>query len=312
MTDDRHDPPPISRDQTKVVLPDLLSRVHELGQAHREPLPRSWPRPAPFRPVLLWVLSAPLVPAAVTALAAGHLPGFIGDALGWGLVAAAAVLTRRGFAGGLSGEPGERRFSRRWRLPLRNLAAAALGLGTCVAAVLGSGHLLSVGVAFGAVAVLGYHLAYGLEPLRLPTPTSALDKESRAVAAALAEAEERLLTIERAAVAIGNPELQLRLGRIADQGRGILEQIAARPSDLRRARRFLTVFLEGAEQVSDGYVRTHRQADSAELEQNFRNVLVTIEDQFARQRERLRQADVLDLDVQIEVLRNQLEQEGIR
>ncbi len=92
----------------------------------------------------------------------------------------------------------------------------------------------------------------------------------------------------------------------------MLEQIAERPSDLRRARRFLTVFLEGAEQVSDGYVRTHRHADSPELEQNFRNVLVSIEDQFARQRERLRQADVLDLDVQIEVLKKQLEQEGFR
>jgi hypothetical protein len=104
----------------------------------------------------------------------------------------------------------------------------------------------------------------------------------------------------------------MRLTRIAGQGRGMLEQIAARPSDLRRARRFLTVFLEGTEQVSDGYVRTHHHADSPELEQSFRNVLVNIEDQFIRQRERLRQADVLDLDVQIEVLKKQLEQEGIR
>jgi hypothetical protein len=30
-----------------------------------------------------------------------------------------------------------------------------------------------------------------------------------------------------------------------------------------------------------------------------------------RQRERLREADILDLDVQIEVLKKQLEQEGI-
>jgi hypothetical protein len=81
---------------------------------------------------------------------------------------------------------------------------------------------------------------------------------------------------------------------------------------LRRARRFLTVFLEGAEQVSDGYARTHRYSDSAELEQSFRTVLITIEDQFKSQRARLRQADVLDLDVQIEVLKKQLAQEGFR
>jgi 5-bromo-4-chloroindolyl phosphate hydrolysis protein len=243
-------------------------------------------------------------------LGAGHVGGFVGDALAWGLIAASAVLTRLGFADTQTGR--ERRFSRRLRLPLRNLAAAALGIGTCVAAVFGVGHALPVGIGFGLVAVLGYHLAYGLEPMVQGARLSATDKESRAVAEALAEAEGRLINIERAAAAIGNPELRMRLRRIADQGRGMLEQIAERPSDLRRARRFLTVFLEGAEQVTDGYVRTHHHADSGELEQNFRTVLVSIEDQFARQRERLRQADVLDLDVQIEVLKKQLEQEGIR
>lgn len=270
-------------------------------------------RTRPVRALLLWLFSSPLLLAALSALAAGRLEGFIGDASAWLLVALAAVLTRRASFAPAAEEP--RRFSqigRRWQFPLRNLAAASLAVGTCVAAVYGVGHLLGVGLGFAAVAVLGYHLLYGLEPLRVGTPLSAQDKESRAVIEALAEAEDRLITIERAAEVIGNRELSQRLARIANLGRGILAQIAERPSDLRRARRFLTIFLEGAEQVSEGYARTHRHADSAELEQHFRSVLITIEDQFQRQRERLREADVLDLDVQIEVLKKQLEQEGIR
>ncbi|WP_246156165.1 5-bromo-4-chloroindolyl phosphate hydrolysis family protein [Thiohalocapsa marina] len=263
-----------------------------------------------YRPVLLWVLSAPLVPAAVFALGSGHLQGFLGDALGWALVAMAAVLTRLGFADAASGR--ERRFSRRWRLPLRNLAAVALGLGTLTVALFGVGHGLGIGIAFGALAVLGYHLAYGLEPVVAGARLGGDDMLSRQVAEALAEAEKRLINLERAAGALSNPELRLRLSRIAHEGRGMLEQIAERPSDLRRARRFLTVFLEGAEQVSDGYVRSHHHAGSDELEQNFRTVLISIEDQLIRQRARLREADVLDLDVQIEVLKKQLEQEGIR
>jgi hypothetical protein len=267
-------------------------------------------QPRPPRVWLLWVLSAPLLIGAVSALGAGRFSGFLGDALGWGLIAGAAVLTRRSVT--VQGAERERRFSRGWRLPLKNLAAAALGLGTAVAATAGVGHAVPVGIAFGAIAVLGYHLAYGLEPLRVGGRLPASDKEARALADALAEAEGRLINVERAAAAIGNPELRQRLTRIAAQGRGMLEQIAERPSDLRRARRFLTVFLEGTEQVSDGYVRTHQHAASPELEQSFRNVLASIEDQFIRQRERLRQTDVLDLDVQIEVLKKQLEQEGLR
>jgi 5-bromo-4-chloroindolyl phosphate hydrolysis protein len=257
----------------------------------------------------LWLLSAPLLISAVMALAAGRFGGFVGDALGWGLVALGAVLTRRS---GEDAGPMERRFSRRLRLPRKNLGGLAVVAGVIVAAVLGVGHGLPVGIAFGALAALAFHLIYRFEPMTAGEGLSARDRESRQVAEALAEAENRLITIERAAHAVGNPELEARLGRIAAEGRGILAQIAERPSDLRRARRFLTVFLEGAEQVSDGYVRAHRHGDAPELTQRFRNVLITIEEQFRRQRERLRKADVLDLDVQIEVLKKQLEQEGIR
>lgn len=306
--------------------PDLIAvhaRVRDQDQRPPSPKPPpTWP---------LWVLSAPQLVGALISLSIGGFAGFVsglgggeffgalaqkahrgglGDALGWGLVAVAAVLTRQ--SGRDADQGRERRFSRRWRLPLRTLAALALGLGTGVTAVLGIGYSMPVGLVFGAVAVLGYHLAYGLQMPRAGARLLTTDKEGRAVAEALAEAEGRLINIERAAASLGNPELRERLTRIADQGRGMLEQIAARPSDLRRARRFLTVFLEGAEQVSDGYARTHLQADSPALAQSFRNVLVNIEDQFILQRERLREADVLDLDVQIEVLKKQLEQEGIR
>jgi hypothetical protein len=321
----------VTRPETPQQLQELLTRLGVTGPAAQwlmdkrqalaptaserapaaSPRPPSPPQPRPIRAWLLWIFSSPLLLAALSALAAGRLEGFLADASAWVLVALAALLTRR------SSRPEpiiERRFSRRgrrWRLPLRNLAAASLAAGTCVGAVFGIGHPLGVGIGFAAVAVLGYHLAYGLQPMWVGERFPALDKESEAVIEALAEAEDRLIKIERAAEAIGNRELSQRLARIADLGRGILAQIAERPSDLRRARRFLAVFLEGAEQVSNGYARTHRHADSAELEQNFRAVLITIEEQFQRQRERLREADILDLDVQIEVLKKQLDQEGI-
>lgn len=292
-------------------LPSALARAREIARQSLASARLALPAARrPRSPWPLWVLSAPLVLAAVSALGAGRFSGFLGDALGWGLIASAAVLTRQGFAQHEAAN--ERRFSRGWRLPLKNLAAAALGLGTATAAMGGAGHGIAVAVAFGALAVLGYHLVYGLEPLRVGGSLTPLDKNARTVAEVLDEAEQRLIGIERAATAIGNAELRQRLTRIAGQGRGMLEQIAERPSDLRRARRFLTVFLEGTEQVTNGFVRTHHHAESPELEQNFRNVLVSIEEQFIRQRERLRKADVLDIDVQIEVLKKQLEQEGIR
>ena len=47
------------------------------------------------------------------------------------------------------------------------------------------------------------------------------------------------------------------------------------------------------------------------MKDNFRKVLATIEDVFVEQHEKLLENDVLDLDVQIEVVRLQLEREGV-
>ncbi|MBK1647786.1 5-bromo-4-chloroindolyl phosphate hydrolysis family protein [Rhabdochromatium marinum] len=259
---------------------------------------------------LLWLATTPLIPSAFVSLIAGHLHAFAADALAYVLFASAAILARAGYTIAIA-QP-QRRFSRRLQLPWLNVAGVLVGVATAVTAIAGAGYRLPIGVAFALVASSGFFLTYGMQPWRRGERLEAADRDSRLVAEALAAAEGRLIQIEQAAGALGNPELRTRLARIAALGREILAQIAERPADLHRARRFLTVFLEGAEQVSNGYVRTHRharQADSQALEQRFRSVLVTIEEQFTHQRQRLTQTDVTDLDIQIEVLQKQLEQE---
>ena len=110
---------------------------------------------------------------------------------------------------------------------------------------------------------------------------------------------------------LGNRELEQRLQRIAARGREILDQIAARPDERFRARKFLNVYLEGAERVASRYTRGHPLARGGELERNFRSVLVEIETAFEQQLKRQTAQEAFDLDVQIEVLRKQLVREGI-
>jgi 5-bromo-4-chloroindolyl phosphate hydrolysis protein len=260
---------------------------------------------------LLFVLPLPMLIAALAALGSGKLGAFIANAGGFSLFMAAAYLTRRGFRE--LGEPPRRRFGTRRlsELPLQSFGGALLALATGLSAFFGAHYGLANSLAFAAVAAVGFHLLYGFAPPPRSERRFDASVAAKAVAAALAEAEDRLIAIERASRSIANPELRERLGRIASRGRQILEQLAARPQSVRRARKFLTVYLEGAQQVSEGYARTHRAADSRELEQNFRNVLITIEDVFAEQEQRLLETDLMDLDVQIEVLTNQLKREGI-
>ena len=149
--------------------------------------------------------------------------------------------------------------------------------------------------------------------IRDPVRSATLPRgeEGDEIHAMLAGAEEKILAIAAANSRIANRELSQRLDKIVDKSRQILDVLDDEPSKLRQARRFLNTYLTGAQRVAEGYARTHTRADSLELEDNFRNVLITIEDTFQQQHARLLENEVLDLDVEIEVLKTQMEKEGI-
>jgi hypothetical protein len=265
------------------------------------------PRP---RALLLFVLPSPLVLASLIALGAGRFGDMLADAAAFGLCMLGAVLTRRGIQRAFAPQP-RRAASNKAPVSLKNLGAGAVAAGTGVAAYFGVGHGPAISLAFSGIALIAFHLLYGLDPLRPPWRRESMRRADDALAATLEEAESRILSIERAAGRIRNTELRLRLGRIATQGRDILGMIERRPGELRRARKFLTVYLEGTERVTQGYAATHRVAESSELEQSFRSVLTTVEEVFGEQQKRLLETDLMDLDVQIEVLNRQLKREGI-
>jgi hypothetical protein len=262
-----------------------------------------------MRGALLYVLATPLALATVVALAKGGLATAATAAGAFGLIVAGGYLNRRGIVEEMVAA--DRRFTRAPGLPYKYLGALSLAAGTALAAYGVVGQSLLVSVTFGLLAVAGFHMRYRLP--RLPAAFGERRKVLRdnTLQKALEQAELRILAIEKAALRIGNQELGQRLERIAGQGRAILDQIVARPDERFRARKFINVYLEGAERVASRYAKTHRLAQDRELEQNFRTVLVEIESVFGRQLERLAEHDVFDLDVQIEVLRKQLEREGI-
>ena len=262
-----------------------------------------------LRGVLLYVLPLPLSLASLVFLASGDFGSAVASAAAFAALIGGAYLNRRGLREQLLAP--QRRYSRPATTPYGYLAAASVAVGTAIAASGVVGHGVLVGATFALLAAVGLHLTYPLPPPRTllarPAPAAADDR----LASALERAEGRVLAIEVAADGIGNQELEERLRRIAGQGRGILELVADRPTELFRARKFLNVHLEGAERVASRYVQTHRLSRSRALESNFRNVLADIEAVFERQRTQLLEHDVDDLDVQIEVLRKQLEREGL-
>lgn len=289
---------------TALIL--LLKRRIRIMAERYQQAPGRFPSP---KGMLMFLLPLPVLIAAVVSLAHGSLDGLLGNAAGYGLFLAGALLLRRGLL--TEAEYGRRRVAKApW--PLKTLGGSVIALATGVTAWFGAGQHPAIAVAFGLAALLGCYLSYGFDPrvAKRFTDRDGVDVTDR-VLEALTQAEASIAAIEQSTRNIRNAELNSRLRRIVAQARQILTMLEEDPRDLRRARKFLNVYLDGAKQVTEGYAKTHARVAAPELEDNFRRVLATIEDVFQEQQQKLLETDVTDLDVQIEVLTTQLKREGV-
>lgn len=264
---------------------------------------------SPFRGSLMFLLPLPVLLAAIGSLIGGDLTGLFNNSVGYSMFLGGALLLRRGLRS-------EADYSRRqvakapW--PFKALGGGLIGLATGMVAWASAGHSPLMSAVYGSLAALGCYLAYGFDPRAAKrfTDRDGIDSTDR-VLEALAQAERSISAIEHSIRNIPDADINGRLRRIAGQARQILTMLEEDPRDLRRARKFLNVYLDGAKQVTEGYAKTHGRANAPELENNFRQVLATIEQVFGEQQQKLLEADVTDLDVQIEVLNTQLKREGV-
>ena len=281
------------------------SRTYQEYRLRRQQVVSQKPRKAR----LLWLLPLPLIPATVIALGSGQFTAFIANAISYTLFVAAAMLVRHGFQQQISQQHQQFQPHRRW--PFKAISGFTVALATSLTAWAGAGHNLPIALAFGAAAFAGFVLLYGLDPRRKQTVAESYNGKNKRVSEALQLAEEKIISIEQASQRIHQTELNQRLGRIISLARQILAEIARDPRDLRRARKFLNTYLDGAQRVVSGYAKTHTNNKNLPLEANFRRVLIAIEDVFEQQHQRLLENDLHDLDVQMEVLETQLKREGL-
>ncbi len=196
--------------------------------------------------------------------------------------------------------------------PYKAAGGAIIGLATAFAAFAAAGHDPITAAAFGIAAAIGFFLAYGFDPrtsgAALPADHGVTDEEIRA---ALSGAYAKVEKIELAGRSIRSPDFRARLGRIVGGAQRILATIEENPRTLRRARRFINVYLDGARQVTETYARTHATgAPQPQIERNFRQLLIEMEAVCEEQQRKLADNSLVDLDVQIEVLAARLKHEG--
>jgi len=252
--------------------------------------------------ILLFLMPLPVLLAAIIHLVKGHIIGsLIAGALFSGFMIA-AIVARHGFKL-------ESQFKQKKLAKFKSVAAVILAITTGLTAKLLSDYGFLQSILIGFVTLLGFYLAYGLDPRRDKTGNISLGVSADEVIEALEAAEIKIDTIEKARKSIRNYEFDQHLKRIIDKARGILTLIEEDPKDLGRARKFLKVYLDGTARVAESYAKTYgRDATTKVLDTNFQEVLDSIESTFDEQHKKLLENDQFDLDVKIEVLKTQLKQ----
>lgn len=257
----------------------------------------------------LFLLPMPLFFAAIIDLASGDLGRFALTGGGIASFYAAGALAWRALVAEARYLLGERLDPPAFPLKAASLVLTALGTGL---ASFAGGNGLAVVIVFAALAAFGHGAFYGRDLRRSRVNVTRVDGiDIDAVTAQVKQAYGRLRGIEAAARNITVREFGERLTRITDIGHDILAEIERDPRDASRARRFLNVYLDSAEKVTTQYAQSHRQLRQQTLEDNFRQLLIDMEQNFSDQRTKLLETDAMNLDVDIEVLKTRLKREGI-
>ncbi len=261
------------------------------------------------RGLLLYILPLALVPASILSFAYGDLGRIITNVGGCAAFLLAANLLRKGISAEKQYQ--EKKITQPPKWPLKILASLIVAITTAWVAFIGADHSFFTSLAFGLGAMAGMFLLYGFDPRQEKMITGSHGYTAGEISETIDEAEVQISGIEQANKQIHNREFNQRIRTISLHAREILGMLEEDPGDIRRARKFLNVYLDGALKVTEGYADMQRKNPSEQLTQNFDNVLKTIESVFIEQKQKLLEDDVLDLDVKIEVLAAQLKHEGV-
>lgn len=254
---------------------------------------------------LLFLMPLPVLVAAIIHLVKGHIFSSITAGALFSGFMVAAIVARHGFK--LENRFKTKKLAKAPSTPFKSVAAIILAITTGLTAFLLSDYKLFASILIGFVTLIGFYLAYGIDPRRDKIGNVSLGVSADELFEALDAANIKIDTIENARKSIRNNEFDQHLKRIIEKARGILALIEDDPKDLGSARKFLKVYLDGTARVAESYAKTHgRSATTKVLDTNFQEVLDSIESTFDEQHKKLLKNDQFDLDVKIEVLKTQL------
>jgi 5-bromo-4-chloroindolyl phosphate hydrolysis protein len=252
----------------------------------------------------LFIAPAPLV-----------LTAFFRDPVGlafnlgaFGILMLAAWLTREGLIAEEAYEA--RTVARRPAIPRKIMGSLLTGAGLFVAGF-GAGQGILNSAIFAVLGTVLHGMAFGLDPMKDKGLEGVDSFQTDRVARAVDEAEKHLAAMKDAILRAGDRSLERRVEQFQTTARQMFRQVEQDPRDLTAARRYLGVYLLGARDATVKFADIYSRTRDPKVRTDYEALLDDLEKGFSARTEKLLLDDRTNLDIEIEVLRERLEREGV-
>jgi len=261
------------------------------------------PDPGVARPNFLFIAALPLLVAA-------FFQGAVGMAVDLGafaLLALSAWLTRDGLRA--EAAYNARKVARRPAIPRKIFGAVLTGCGVALAAYDGAAI---APVILGALGLALHFAAFGPDPLS-DKGMEGIDRfQTERVARAVVAAEKHLGAMSDAILRAKDRTLEGRVERFQAAARDMFRRVEEDPRDLSAARKYMGVYLMGAKDATVKFADLYARTRDAQARADYEALLDDLEAGIAAKTDKLLEDNRTDLDVEIEVLRERLQREGVR
>jgi hypothetical protein len=225
-----------------------------------------------------------------------------------GVLLLAAWMTREGMFAQEAYDA--RKVARRPALPRKLLGSVLTGLGLAIAGF--AGHAPIEAGIFAVVGGLLHSFAFGLDPMSDKGMEGTNRHQSDRVARAVEEAEEHLRAMSDAIARAGDRSVERRVAAFQSTARDLFRTVEEDPRDLTAARRYLGVYLLGAKDATVKFADIYSRTQDVQARADYLALLDDLEENFAARTQKLLLEDRGDLTIEIDVLRERLEREGLR
>jgi len=253
--------------------------------------------------ILLYIFVVPLFLALTLALFQTNIKAFIFNGISFLLFFAVATLAKKGFV--QEGEYYQATFTSAPKIPYKMIAGYLLGVATLFTAWITGAQPLINAIFLAIIAIAGYYMYYGFDP-KVDKFDNLGDISAEFVLETIQEAKAKLRHIEDAMQEIKDTALYQKLSTSIAKSEAILQTIQEDPKDVRIARKFLTVYIDGVAKVTDAYTAMDEKDISSETREKLHTLMDDVEKRFEKELTRLKNNNEFDLDVHIDVLKEQI------